>query len=277
MHAPRLWAPQASACAVLLSLPLWSSATLPDEETAIVGSARISYVRAGTSPATAVFQAGLGDGKRVWAPVIDRVSPSTAVFAYDRPGYGASSAAPGSPRDPCAIARELNDLLRVAGVQPPYVLVGHSLGGLYQYAFALLYPGEVSALLLLDPTHPDHWATMERRVPARAAVVIGLRNTVFTGAMRAEFDDQTGCLDALRARPAPSIPVRILVRSRFDRTESGGFESMVRDLEVRWLALLPGATRRQVDGAGHYVQRDEPGVVADELRVLAQGARAGKP
>ncbi|MBK7417536.1 MAG: alpha/beta hydrolase [Dechloromonas sp.] len=61
------------------------------------------------------------------------------MFAYDRPGYG-SNPASNTPRDPCTIATELRDQLRSAGLPPPYVLVGHSLGGLYQYVFARLYP-----------------------------------------------------------------------------------------------------------------------------------------
>lgn len=275
MRFPRARTVRPRTRAALALLALCGCATLPPQESVTIGSSQIAYVRTGNTPATVVFQSGLGDGKSVWTAVIDRVSPPIAIFAYDRPGYGSSQGTNRSPRDPCTIARELRAILRAAGIEPPYVLVGHSLGGLYQYAFAKLYPDDVAAVLLLDPTHPDHWATLQQRAPGAATLVTGLRSTVFTSAMRAEFDDQGGCLPQLRALPTRPIPTRILVRSRFEALESGAFESMVRDLEAQWPALLPGATRRQVDRSRHYIQKDRPDVVADELRALATQARSG--
>lgn len=231
-------------------------------------------MQAGAGRPLAVFQAGLGDGKEVWAEVISRVSPDMAVFAYDRPGYGGSSgipaAPPAPPRDPCTVAHELHMALQAAGQRPPYVLVGHSIGGLYQYAYARLYPAEVAAVLLVDPTHPDHWARMQREAPASARLLSGMRATVFSPAMRAEFDAQalSDCAGELRSRPATTVPVRLLVRSGFGLAESGAFETLVRRLETEWPQLLPGATRRQVEGAGHYIQKDRPEVVAEELKAL---------
>ena len=69
--------------------------------------------------------------------VMEELASGQAVFAYDRPGYAGNPASE-APRDPCTVAAELRAQLRTAGLQPPYVLVGHSLGGLYQYVFARL-------------------------------------------------------------------------------------------------------------------------------------------
>ncbi|MBV8037812.1 alpha/beta hydrolase [Roseateles sp.] len=251
------------------------AAPLPTQTVAL-GATRIAYLQTGGGPPLAVFQSGLGDGKDVWAAVIRRVVPDVAVFAYDRPGYGDSSAAPAAatapPRDPCTIAHELHLALQVAGQRPPYILVGHSIGGLYQYAFARLYPAEVAAVLLVDPTHPDHWVRMQREAPAAARIAGGMRMAAFSPVMRAEFDAQalTGCAVELDARPPPILPVRLLVRSSFGLAETGAFESLVRRLEKGWPGLLPGTTRRQVEGAGHYIQKDRPDVVADELLALAR-------
>lgn len=237
-----------------------------------LGASRIAYQQAGGGPPVAVFQSGLGDGREVWASVIERVAPELAVFAYDRPGYGESSAVPASPRDPCAVAHELHQALQAAGLKPPYLLVGHSIGGLYQYAYARLYPEDVAAVLLVDPTHPDHWARMQREAPAAARVAAGMRAAVFTPAMRAEFDAQAtpDCAAELQARPAPVPATRLLVRSSFGLAETGAFEALVRRLEADWPRLLPGTTRRQVEGAGHYIQKDRPDVVAQELMALAR-------
>lgn len=262
---------------------LSACSAMPPGQTLELGAQRLSYTRAGPvgrSPVV-VFQSGLGDGKSVWAEVIGRVAPEMAVFAYDRPGYGQSGnvpvAAAAPPRDPCTTARELHALLRATGVRPPYVLVGHSIGGLYQYAFARLFPGEVAAVLLLDPTHPEHWARMQREAPAAARLVGGLRATVFAPAMQAEFDAQARpeCLAELRAAAPPAVPVRLLVRSSFGLGEGEAFQDLARRLEAQWPALLPGATRRQVERSGHYIQKDRPDVVAEELRALVKATAAG--
>ncbi|MFG6468576.1 alpha/beta fold hydrolase [Roseateles sp. BYS87W] len=258
-----------------LSGLLSGCASLPPTRSVEVNGQRTAFVQAGGSPPVAVFQAGLGDGKAVWAGVIEQVTPGLAVFAHDRPGYGDSSAEPAGPRDPCTLARELHATLQAAGVKPPFLLVGHSIGGLYQLAFAHLYPQEVAGLLLVDPTHPDHWARMQREAPAAARLATGLRATVFSRTMRAEFDAQAqpACIAELQALPPLAVPARLLVRSDFSLAERGDFEALVRQLELAWAAWVPGISRRQVAGAGHYIQKDQPGVVAEELQALARAAR----
>ena len=260
----------------LTCLLLAACAGGPPPRTLTLGASHIAYQQSGNGPPVAVFQSGLGDGREVWAGVIERVAPELAVFAYDRPGYGQSSAVPSSARDPCAVAHELHQALRAAGVKPPYVLVGHSIGGLYQYAYARLYPADVAAVLLVDPTHPDHWARMQREAPAAARVAAGMRMAVFTPAMRAEFDAQAtpACEAELAAHAAPAQAARLLVRSSFGLAEAGAFEGLVRRLEADWPRLLPGVVRRQVEGTGHYLQKDRPDVVAQELKALLQGAAA---
>lgn len=250
----------------------------PPARTLNLGASRIAYHLAGGGSPVAVFQSGLGDGREVWAGVIERVTLELAVFAYDRPGYGESGAVPSTPRDPCAVAHELHQALQVAGVKPPYLLVGHSIGGLYQYAYARLYPADVAAVLLVDPTHPDHWARMQREAPAAARVAAGMRVAAFTPAMRAEFDAQAtpACDAELQAHPAPEPAARLLVRSNFGLAEAGAFEGLVRRLEADWPRLMPGIARRQVEGAGHYIQKDRPDVVAQELLALAR-AKAAAP
>src|SRR5574343_1205197 len=114
---------------------------------------------------TVVLQAGLGDGQSAWRPVLPALQQLGPVFAYDRPGYGSAASVDGA-RDPCTIARELHALLQQQQVAPPYLLVGHSIGGLYQYVYARLYPQEVAGMVLLDPTHTEHWASMQQQVPA---------------------------------------------------------------------------------------------------------------
>lgn len=108
----------------------------------------------GAGAPTVVMDAGLGDSSIVWALVQPEVAEFARVCSYDRPGYGWSDEA-NVPRDSEHAARQLHQLLTSAGIVGPYILVGHSFGGLNQLVFALLYPHEVVGMVLVDSSHPD--------------------------------------------------------------------------------------------------------------------------
>jgi pimeloyl-ACP methyl ester carboxylesterase len=91
-----------------------------------------------------------------WFLVQPQVANVTRVCAYDRAGLGWSEPGP-EPRNGQAIAKDLHTLLHRAGIGGPYVLVGHSYGGLFVRAYAVQYRDEVAGLVLLDAAHPDEW------------------------------------------------------------------------------------------------------------------------
>lgn len=259
-----------TAClaAVLIS----GCSTLPNHSRLERDGIVITHSGSGSTPPTVVFQSGLGDGMSVWASVIHFLPPTVSSFAYDRPGYGDSTSKSGR-RDACTIAQELHEVLRATGRRPPYVLVGHSLGGLYQYAFAKLYPEEVGGVLLIDATHPDHWATIQRRTENTAMVLRGLRAVAFSDTEKREFDAQAECLPDLRSRDAPPIPAKLLVRGKADLGESTEFQALSRELAARWPELMSGMSLSRVEGAGHYIQKDRPELVANEIRTFVDGLR----
>lgn len=256
--------------ACIAALLICGCSTLPNPSPFALDGMAISQSGSGGNPPTVVFQSGLGDGMSVWAAVIRRLPPTVSTFAYDRPGYGGSPAKSGS-RDACTIAQELHEALHAAGRRPPYLLVGHSLGGLYQYAFAKRYPDEVGAVLLIDATHPDHWATIQQRAENTARVLRGLRAVAFTDTEKREFDAQAECLPDLRSHATPPVTAKLLVRGRAELGESAEFQALSRELALRWPALLPGMSLAWVDDAGHYIQRDRPERVASEILNLVDG------
>jgi pimeloyl-ACP methyl ester carboxylesterase len=91
-----------------------------------------------------------------WSKVFPEIGKNTTVFAYNRPGYGNSSKAI-TPRDGATVVEELRALLNSRGLRPPYVLVGHSLGGIYVQLFARKYPDDVVGLVLVDSSHPSQF------------------------------------------------------------------------------------------------------------------------
>ena len=106
-----------------------------------------------------VLEAGIAATSLSWRPVQSRVAEFATVCSYDRAGLGWSD--PGStPRTPSVIATELHTLLDAAGLAEPYVLVGHSFGGLVVQQFAAKYPGSVRGLVLVDPLAASEWYPM---------------------------------------------------------------------------------------------------------------------
>lgn len=225
-----------------------------------------------------VLQSGLGDGSASWAELLPLLAREHRVLAYDRPGEGRSAAVPG-PRDPCTVADELHSLLQQLQLPPPYVLVGHSLGGLYQFVYARRYPGEVAGLVLLDPTHPDHWAQVQAQAPALAALLKGLRHTVFSDAAAREFDDQALCLDTLpstgASAPTAAPTAQVLLSTERAALETPAFVQMLETSRTDWLRLLgPQARLQRVPGAGHTIQRDAPAAVVEAVARVSTAAAA---
>ncbi|HET9270802.1 MAG TPA: alpha/beta hydrolase [Vicinamibacterales bacterium] len=121
-----------------------------------VGGCRLHVQDAGAGQPVVVFDAALAGSSISWTFVQPAVSEFARTFAYDRAGFGWSDAGP-MPRTAGRIADELHRLLERAGEPPPYLLVGHSFGGLVMRIFAARYRAETAALLLVDPAHPEDW------------------------------------------------------------------------------------------------------------------------
>lgn len=217
--------------------------------------------------ATIVFESGLGDGASVWRKTIAKLGGAAPVFTYDRPGYRSTPAST-TPRDPCTIARELHDRLAAAGKAPPYLLVGHSLGGQYAYAFARQYPDAVAGLVLVDATPPGHLQALRNATPAAGGILKLLRATVFSGTMRREFDAQDQCLSGLPQPPLP-FPVRVLVKTKGDPMGGKRLLTAERQMAQRWLVMTGARRIEPIEGSGHYIQRDRAGILADIIAGMA--------
>ncbi|HKI01084.1 MAG TPA: alpha/beta hydrolase [Thermoanaerobaculia bacterium] len=131
-----------------------------------VGGFRVHLACEGEGRPAVVLDAGSGDAWLTWFQVQPALAKVTRVCSYDRAGIGYSDPGP-RPRSRRRIVEELRTLLHRAGVPPPYVLVGHSFGGLDARLYAGLHPREVAGLVLLDSSHEDHWAHAPREFKER--------------------------------------------------------------------------------------------------------------
>lgn len=133
-----------------------------------IGNGRRHYLlEKGAGEATVLFESGIAATNLNWCHIQERVSRFASTASYDRGGLGWSSPCQ-SARTPRNIALELHEMLRGAGIKPPYVLVGHSFGGLVMRRFAQLYPDEVTSIVLVDPMRCEEWPPLN---PTRQAMI----------------------------------------------------------------------------------------------------------
>lgn len=129
----------------------------PVGEMVTVGDGHMHAIVSGAGGPTVVLESGMGGCSLDWSLVQPALSKYATVLAYDRPGFGWSSPANGVPT--CAGSVEtLRELLRALGLTPPYLLVGHSYGGMIMQLFAAAYPQEVMGLVLVDAAHAARFA-----------------------------------------------------------------------------------------------------------------------
>jgi pimeloyl-ACP methyl ester carboxylesterase len=125
----------------------------PPGELVDVGGYRLHIKCTGSGSPTVVIEAGLGDWSTSWGFVQSEVAKTARVCTYDRAGMGWSEAGP-LPRDAAQFAKELHTLLQNADIPGPYVMVGHSLGGLGVRVFVHEYASEVAGVVLVESMNP---------------------------------------------------------------------------------------------------------------------------
>jgi len=234
----------------------------------------------GAGSPTVILESGLGGDAGGWGFVLPKVAERTRVCAYDRAGLGRSDPEPGTHSVGEAVA-DLRRALEVAGERGPFVLVGHSYGGVLVRVFAGQARDAVRGVVLVDAWYPD--GTWVDQVPVHPGVLADHRATVrSTDQLIAttEHLDWPASLTELAAAKLDGIPTEVLaVDQHFRYTDprlSPATEEALIDAWRTWcLVLSPGATRVTIaDGSGHSIQLDRPDVVLSAIDRLIDAARA---
>jgi pimeloyl-ACP methyl ester carboxylesterase len=213
---------------------------------------------------TVVFEAGFGAGLTSWSTVQSNIAKFARTVSYDRAGIGQSEAGP-KPRAAKQIALELHTALQNAGIGPPYVLVGHSFGGIYVRVFADMYPKEVTGMVLIDPSQEtfDDWTRTHKE-----AQRIALDEQIAKGSqgVRDESAEVNRSYQQARAAKVPAgVPV-ILLTAMKDDTMPAEVRKVWVEKHDEWITKVAGGKHISVENSGHFIQGEQPQVVIDAIR-----------
>ncbi|NYD42159.1 alpha/beta fold hydrolase [Nocardioides panaciterrulae] len=185
-----------------------------------VGGYQLRLACAGSGSPTVVLEPGAGGTSASMGWIAPAVAAQTRVCVYDRAGRGGSQAAD-RPQDGARIATDLHTLLHRAGVSGPYVLAGHSFGGLYVRIFAAHYPHEVAGLVLIDSTASSEPA--ESVIPSTGGE--GSYDAVGRVSVLASLTARVGLTRLYGELAGGSLPARSEEQLRFDAAQAATVRS----------------------------------------------------
>ena len=272
-----------------------------------VGGHKMHLDCTGQGTPTVILESGLWDDSIVWHNVQPEIAKVTRVCSYDRAGLSYSDPRPNQVPDSRSIARNLHMLLANARVSPPYVLVGHSLGGIHIRVYENLYPSDVVGMVLVDSEHPDQ----ENRLPPEInkiqsrlylkselwglAVPLGIPRLLGACGVTVECRWQTIkareaevqaiSASADEARHAGSLDSMPLVVVSRDPEKGATPESIPLEVSQRfehqWVQMQEELARLSTNGSRvvaigstHYVQIDRGDVVIAAIQKVLAAARS---
>jgi len=281
--------------------------TRPADRWADLGGRRIRYWLEGDGPSVVVI-GGLGTTVADWAGLLPSMAEHGRVLVHDRAGLGASDQDP-EPRTAGRIADDLRAVLEQSGLASPYVLVGHSWGGLVARLMAHQTPDQVAGIVLVDATHED---TVTRGAAAMNHVTYGVlrglaeigvlgpvlrRTRTYRAYPPADLDDVLSDLRATSRtarREALAIPagLRELAEARsltpllpcpVVALSAGGVKphrgpaakvfGRLHELHRQLTTDADGGYHQVVEGSGHYIHLDRPTAVLDAVRHLTRSGQ----
>jgi pimeloyl-ACP methyl ester carboxylesterase len=249
-----------------------------------IGGRRLLLRCTGHRGPTVVFEGGLSSD---WYELQNRLAPFTRVCSYDHPNgpWSRSDPAP-TPRTARDFVADLHTLLAVARVPGPYVLAGHSNGGLFTLLNASTHPRQVAGLVLIDAVHPAyHKRTLAMFKPLLPPEVWeALRQQAMAVPHRFEDPERVDIWTserqtqmALRRSPLQPMPLVVLTRGRpadpgapFVEQE----ERLWRQLQRELAQLVPGS-RHLITQSGHDIHHEQPELVLDAIRDVVHAVRSG--
>ncbi len=260
---------------ILLSIILFMMAgcsTLPNSKQIKTEQGSFTYYLSGVNKPTVVFESGLGDDMTSWESVINQVEEVAEVFTYNRAGFSGSKSK-NIERNGQIIVKELRELLKGVNLSPPYVLVGHSLGGAYMELYAKTFPDEVAGVVLIDPNSSKYPIHCKREKLDYCDPPSGMPQWAtwfFPSAIEGEIKGFSTTHEQVNATDSfPNVPLVVLSATnknakQTDKEKRGSelYVQMHRDLS----ALSTTSQFIACDTCSHYIHKDEPSLVVNAIK-----------
>ncbi|MCG8441972.1 MAG: alpha/beta hydrolase [Caulobacterales bacterium] len=264
------------AAAVVASALAASCASMGDRDKERVDGRPTKYVSNGDGAPTVVFEADIGEEFDAWKPIFREVSEHSRAFAYTRPRYDRGNPLhdAGGARTGESVARHLRQTLQEAGVEPPYVLVGHAVGGLYALTFAKMHPGEVAGVVLVDGRPAAFTESCERlqldscRLEEDHAFFATAETDVELRGLAATEHGSPDPADLGRT------PVTLIVATKAERGVSHARQAHWTSEQRRFYDQLLDGRYVEAVGSSHRIHHQDPYLVIREIRAMVDKARA---
>lgn len=228
----------------------------------------------GAGKPSVVLINGSGGPMEGWHKIFSALSSTTTTFAYNRPGIGRSTK-PLVPQTTGAMVDDLRRLLLAIRVPQPWVLVGHSFGGLVVNLFARLHPNEVSGVVMLEATAPDDVIRLKQHEHVVQRVLTWVANCLLPLSPNHETLHASKSVLEIECAPSfPPLPLRVLTGTKPAMAWVTNREMLVlRAKHQASLACLsPLGIQIQAPKSGHFPQFTEPGLVTSAIQELVAAA-----
>lgn len=217
-----------------------------------------------------VFVNGFRMDLRTWEKVIPELNGDGRVFTYNRLGVGNSSRA-NVDQTASTVVNQLRDLLRALELPPPYILVTHSVGGIFCNYYARKFPEDLAALVFVDAAHPEEAEAQQIFKPPLLihALNEGLKSIqrYFNPYCFSEADSMATSLKEISStNPFPPLPIAVVSgESKMPFVPQKSF-NLHTEYQARLLDLSPHSMAYPAMKSGHFPQLTEPEVVIRAIR-----------
>ncbi|WP_426319332.1 alpha/beta fold hydrolase [Pseudoduganella sp. R-43] len=263
----------------LLSLAMGMTIPVCQAEGLRVGVYSVDVQTAGSGPYTIIFEAGFAGDLSVWRKVAPALSKSAKVVTYSRAGIGKSDVRP-EPRTLEQSGAELEQMIKAAQLKPPFILVGHSYGGLLVRQFAAHHPADVAGMVFVDASAEGLDAALKKIDPAKFAQDQKAIESFIPAPYKAEYRLVQQIFDAgslPQGAPLPDVPTVVLTSAKVYEhpefvlhTQAG--MSAWRTLHDEFFKQFSNGSHIVTANSGHYIQLDEPELVVSAVEQVMASA-----